>query len=55
MIRLTLRVPEDLHQQLTEGAKNEGRSLNAHLLYLVAAANAAPGEEVYRWAREARR
>ncbi|MBQ0924759.1 toxin-antitoxin system HicB family antitoxin [Saccharopolyspora endophytica] len=51
---MTLRVPEDLHHQLAEAATAEGRSLNAHLLYLLAAANAAPGEEVYRWAREAR-
>lgn len=54
MIRLGLRLPDDLHRELTEAAETEGRSLNAHLVYLLTAANAAPVEEVHRWAREAR-
>lgn len=35
MSRLTLRLPESLHQQLTHQAQHEGVSLNQYLVYLL--------------------
>lgn len=36
MARLSLRLPESLHQQLAEQARHEGVSLNQYLVYLLA-------------------
>lgn len=36
MSRLSLRLPESLHQQLASQARNEGVSLNQYLVYLLA-------------------
>ncbi len=36
MSRLSLRLPESLHQQLTSQARHEGVSLNQYLVYLLA-------------------
>ncbi len=33
--RFILRLPEDVHAALTEWAREEERSLNAHILYLL--------------------
>ena len=33
MSRLTLRLPETLHQQLTQQARNEGVSLNQYIVF----------------------
>lgn len=33
MSRMTLRLPESLHRQLTEQARQEGVSLNQYLVY----------------------
>ncbi len=54
MGRLSLRLPESLHHQLTVQARHEGVSLNQYLVYLLAQRAAAysvrvvPGEEVER-------
>jgi hypothetical protein len=32
---LSFRIPADLHEQLTKWAKEDSRSLNAHLIYLL--------------------
>lgn len=36
MTRLSLRLPESLHQQLTHEARREGVSLNQYLVFLLA-------------------
>ena len=36
MSRLSLRLPDSLHQQLTSQARHEGVSLNQYLVYLLA-------------------
>ncbi len=52
MGRLSLRLPESLHHQLTVQARHEGVSLNQYLVYLLAQRTAAysvrvvPEEEV---------
>jgi hypothetical protein len=33
--RFILRLPTDVHESLTDWAKEEERSLNAHILYLL--------------------
>jgi predicted HicB family RNase H-like nuclease len=33
MVALNLRLPDDLHRQMTETAKSEFRSLNMEILY----------------------
>ncbi|MFJ7065421.1 Arc family DNA-binding protein [Streptomyces sp. NPDC101115] len=35
MIKLTLRVPDDLHERLTSQADTDRRSLNSEILYLL--------------------
>jgi hypothetical protein len=35
MSRLTLRLPESLHQQLSDLAKSEGVSLNQYIVYIL--------------------
>jgi hypothetical protein len=50
MARLSLRLPETLHQQLTLQARREGVSLNQYLLFLLAQRSApawvlVPSEE----------
>jgi hypothetical protein len=35
MIRLNLRLPDDLHAELVEWARREERSLHAQILYLL--------------------
>ncbi|MEU8802853.1 Arc family DNA-binding protein [Spirillospora sp. NPDC048819] len=35
MIRISLRLPEQLHQQLVERASADRRSLNSEILYLL--------------------
>jgi hypothetical protein len=35
MIRITLRLPDDLHAQVTAAAERDRRSLNAEILYLI--------------------
>lgn len=37
-VKLTLRVPEDLHARLAAAAKADRRSLNGEVLWLLAAA-----------------
>ncbi len=53
MPRLSLRLPESLHEQLKEQAREEGISLNQYLVYLLArttrsaySVTAIPDEEV---------
>ncbi|RZB19502.1 Arc family DNA-binding protein [Streptomyces sp. F001] len=41
MIKSTLRIPEDLHQQLTDQAVTDRRSLNAEILHLLEVALSA--------------
>ena len=43
MSRLTLRLPNSLHEQLKEAAKREGVSLNQYVVYTLA--QNAPGSE----------
>jgi hypothetical protein len=35
IVRLILRLPDDVHAALTEWAREEERSLNGHILYLL--------------------
>ena len=35
MKNITLRIPDDLHRELTSQADDEQRSLNGHILYLL--------------------
>lgn len=39
--KLTIRIPEELHQALVEAAKQDSRSLNAEILVLLRAALAS--------------
>ncbi|MGW3730973.1 Arc family DNA-binding protein [Streptomyces sp. NPDC000851] len=41
MIKFTLRIPEDLHQQLTDQATTDRRSLNSEILHLLEVALSA--------------
>lgn len=41
MIRLTLRIPAEMHEQLRRAADEEKRSLNAEILWLLGAALSA--------------
>lgn len=34
-IRVTLRIPADLHQKLTESASNNNRSMNAEIVHMI--------------------
>ena len=40
MARLTLRLPQSLHQALTERAEREGISMNQYVVYLLARSTA---------------
>ncbi|MFE2972974.1 Arc family DNA-binding protein [Streptomyces sp. NPDC059340] len=42
MIRFSLRIPADLHEQVTARAAADRRSLNSEILHLLEAALAAP-------------
>lgn len=48
MSRLTLRLPESLHQQLTRQAHDEGVSLNHLIVYLLTRVTTVTDVEVQR-------
>lgn len=45
MIETGLRIPVALHALITEWATEEGRSLNAHIVYLIRQAAATAGKK----------
>lgn len=54
MIRLTLRLPEELHQQIEDRASLDHRSTNSEILHLLDAALNVPTDEIARWSRRER-
>ncbi|TKA04952.1 Arc family DNA-binding protein [Actinacidiphila oryziradicis] len=42
MIRFALRLPDDLHQQLTDRARTDRRSINSEILHLLEVALSTP-------------
>ena len=44
-IRITLRIPPDVHRALTEQARQEQRSLNGQIVYLLRLASEGSGDD----------